>query len=247
MNSRTLLAAALGLVVGLVGGFFVANGINKAELTELRGKAAIGDTAKTNPAPPRDELTIGDDEIKAKIAQADADPGNFDFQKNLGGALYRYASMKNDRQLAAEARRILERAYELDPKSYEVTVDLGNAYFDEAYAARNRATFQKAQDMYQKALAARPGDADVRTDLGISFILVDPPNEKRAVDEFQKVLSSNPGHERAQQFLTQAYVQMGNWAEAGKSLGRLRTLNPKNPKIEDLSSQIAAKKAEPVK
>ncbi len=246
MDKRTLLAAAAGLVVGLIGGFLVANGINKSELSELRTKATQPPSSGSNSGP-RDETSIGDDEIKAKIAQADGDPGNFEFQKDLGRALYRYASMKNDRTLAAEARRILERAYSIDPKNYDVIVDLGNAYFDAAYDSKDQASFTKAQQLYQKALAIRPGDADVRTDMGISYLLTEPPEYKTAVEEFQKVLKPNPGHERALQFATQAYVQMGNWAEAAKSLERLKNINPKNANIDSLAAQIVAKQAQPIK
>jgi tetratricopeptide (TPR) repeat protein len=247
MDKRTILAAAIGLIVGATGGFLVANGLNRSELTELRGKAAQNSNLSENGVRPHDDLTIGDDEIRSKIAQADADPANFNYQKDLGGALYRYASMKNDSKLAAEALRILERAYSLDPKNYDVTVDLGNAYFDAGFAAKDRTRFEKAQELYEKALLVRPGDADVRTDLGISYLLIQPPVYKTAIDEFQKVLNSNPGHERAQLFLTKAYIQMGNWPKADDSLAKLKALNPKNSGIDDLAAQIAAKQAEPIK
>lgn len=250
MNTRTFIAAALGLLIGALGGFFLANSINRNELIELRAKAGQNDANRANSntsSTVPDNFSIGDDEIKAKIAQADANPDNFGYQKNLGGALYRYASMKNDRQLADEARRILIRANLLDPKNYEVMVDLGNAYFDAGYFGKDKESFAKSRELYGKALSTKPADADVRTDLAISFVLDVPQNYGRAIDEFQKALAANPKHERALQFLTQSYMVQGNWNEAAKTLERLKAANPKNERIEELSTQLTSKQAQPFK
>lgn len=250
MNTRTFTVAALGLLLGAFGGFFLANSINRSEISELRGKAdqvKPGMANSNTNSAARDDLFIGDDEIKAKIAQADANPDNFDFQKNLGGALYRYASMKNDRQMADEAKRILIRANALDPKNYDVMVDLGNAYFDDGYFAKNKESFAKARELYAKALTTKPADADVRTDLAISFVLDTPPNYTRAAEEFRKALTANAKHERALQFLTQTYMLQDNWTEAGKTLDSLKAVNPRNERIAELSAQLSAKQAQPFK
>lgn len=247
MNTRIVVAALSGALVGLIGGFFIANSINRGEIETLKVKLE-----QANHLPPADgsvpdAFSLGDDEIKAKIAQADANPGNFDYQKNLGGALYRYASMKNDPGLADEARRILIRANSIEPKDYDVMVDLGNAYFDAGYLKKDSALFAKARDMYENALAVKPTASDVRTDLGISYIVDAPPDYNHAVEQFQKVLKAEPRHERALQFLTAALIELGNWNEAGKTLDQLKTVNPKNEKAAELASQISSKKAEPLK
>lgn len=249
MNSRTLTASALCLLLGAFGGFFLADSINRNEINALRSKAGLSkpEAESPNGNANQDDLFIGNDELRAKIAQADANPDNFAYQKNLGGALYRYASMKNDRQMAGEAKRILIRANSLDPKNYDVMVDLGNAYFDAGYFEKDSNSFAKARDLYGKALAAKPTDADVRTDLAISFVLDSPQNYARAADEFQKALAIDPKHERALQFLVQTYMLQNNWAEAGKILERLKAANPKNERIIALSSQMTNQQAEPFK
>ncbi len=250
MNTRLLTTAVMGLFLGAFGGFFLANSINRTEINELRGKVEQNKSkpgSSNSDSAAGDGLFIGDDELKAKIAQADANPDNFEYQKNLGGALYRYASMKNDRAMANEARRILIRANSLDPRNYDVIVDLGNAYFDTGYFGKDSDSFAKARDLYTQALASKPADADVRTDLAISFVLDNPPNYARAADEFQKALAADPKHERALQFLSQTYMLQNNWTDAGKILDRLKTANPKNERIKDLTTQLTNKQAEPFK
>ncbi len=248
MNTKILVAAILGLLAGLIVGFAVANSINRTEINNLRGQAEQNKrpaASGTNPA--ADGFTIGDDEIKAKLAEADANPDNFTYQKNLGSALYRYATMKNDTGLLDQSFRILTRANALDPKDYDVMVDLGNANFDIGYFKKDAASLRKARELYLKALETKPGDADVRTDLAISYFLDTPPDFARAVDEFQKAIKVNPKQERALTFLIQTYMQLGKWDDAGKTLETLKAANPKNDKVADLASQIAAKQAVPIK
>lgn len=246
MKNKILVAAILGLLAGLITGFTVANSINRTEINTLRGQVEQGKKPGVNSQSPGDAFSIADDEIKAKLAEADANPENFTYQKNLGAALYRYATMKNDAALLVDALRILTRANSLDGSDYEVTVDLGNALFDSGYLKKDVASIKKSRDLYIKALEVKPTDADVRSDLAMTFVLDTPPDYNRAVEEFQKALKSNPKKERALTFLTQTYMQLGNWAEAQKTLDLLKASFPKNDKISDLTSQIAAKKAAPI-
>jgi hypothetical protein len=59
---------------------------------------------------------LSDEEIDAKIAEADSNPENLQFQKGLGVALYRYGAMRQDVAVIDKALKILERAHQLDPK-----------------------------------------------------------------------------------------------------------------------------------
>lgn len=246
MNVKVLTAAVLGLLAGMITGFTIANSINRSEINDLRGQVESGKKPAGSNAP-GDAFTIGDDELKAKIAEADASPQNFAYQKNLGRALYRYATMKNDTPLLAESVRILTRANSLEPKDYDVLVDLGNAQFDTGFFKKDADAFKRSRELYQTALAAKPNDADVRTDLAISYLLDPTPDLAKAEEEFQKALKDNGRQERALSFLAQTYVQMGKWAEAEKAVGQLKSVNPQNDKLTSLDTQIAARKAEPIK
>ena len=246
MNTKVVTAALLGTIVGLIGGFILANSINRSEINNLKARPEQQGTAPGGQKQ-NDAFNIDPDEIKAKIAEADGNAGNFSFQKNLGLALYRYAAMKQDATLMADATRILERANSLDPKDYDVIVALGNSYFDTGYFAKDKASFQKARVVYGKALASKPDDADVITDVALTYFLDDPPELEKAVVEFNKALKFNPKHERALQFLTQTLLRQNNYDEAARTLDKLRAANPKNETIAGLESQIAAREYAPVK
>jgi tetratricopeptide (TPR) repeat protein len=239
MGTRALWISVIAVILSFCGGFLLANALNRAELTALRGEndRLKNETAaaKTDDAEP----SLSEEEIRSKIASADANPGNFDFQKNLGIALYRYAAMKNDTALLAESSRILTRANQLNEKDHDVALSLAHSYFDSGYYNKDNKGFEKAREAYAKALLLKPRDADTQTEIGMTWILVDPPDYARAVAEFQKALLIDPKNEKTLRFLTETYARSGNVAEAQKTLARLRETNPANSSLSELATLIS--------
>src|SRR5947208_16895111 len=107
MDKSTVLVAAIALLSGFIGGFLLANSLNRSEINSLRSTSAAQPAAKNSSNPTPDDQTLSPQEIKAKIDQADKNPDNFSFQKDLGIALYRYGSMKQDEDVISESARIL--------------------------------------------------------------------------------------------------------------------------------------------
>src|SRR5439155_18455385 len=108
-------------------------------------------------------------------------------------------------------------------------------------------SFQTARALYSKALEQKSDDADVRTDLGLTYFLRDPPDYDSAIAELQKARHSNPKHERSLQFLVQIYAKQNKLTDAAKALAELKSLNPANPSIGELSSQLSAAQTGPAK
>jgi len=238
MDKNSVLVAIIALLSGFIGGFLVANSLNRSEINSLRVGSVVQSSApntgsKTTP----DDQTLSPAEIKSKIDEADKNPDNFSFQKNLGIALYRYGAMKQDENVIGEAARILTRANTLDEKDFEVLVSLGNAEFDLGFAKKEAARFDKARADYLKALTIRE-DADVRTDLGISYFVQEPPDLAKSATELEKVISANPRHDRSIQFLIQVYIKQGRMADADKALAKMKEISPGNPAINDLTTQL---------
>ncbi len=230
-----MIAALMGFIVG----FIIANYLNRSDIASLRARndgAATGTQPMTG-APV--EPTLSPEEIKAKIAEADQNPDNFQFQKDLGLALYRYGAMRQDADLLEQARLLLDRAMSLNARDFDVIVGLGNAEFDIGFYKKDAASFQKAREIYANALAIRPDDADVQTDLGLTYFLQEPPVYDRAEVELKKVGTKNPRHERSLQFLVQVYVRQNRLPDARATLEKLKGLNPANPAIKELNTQIA--------
>jgi len=244
MKSRILTVSILAALVGLIGGFLLANGLNRSTLNALKIQldkrnadpaANVGTSANPN------DLNVSTEDIRSKIAEADANPTDLAFQKSLGRGLYRFATMKKDVELVQESKRLLIRANSLDPKDYEILVDLGNAHFDIGYFKKDSASFKLARETYERAMTAKPTDADVVTDYALSFYVDEPTDLKRAVVEFQKALKINPKQERALQFLTSTYIRESDFPTAQKTLDQLKEANPKNGAIADLMTQIETK------
>ena len=243
MHRNTFAFVIVAAIGGFVAGFWLANSLNRNAGTMVNSNSQLQatNTAGVPTNPPNSQLSV--EEIRAKITEADKNPTNFAFQRDLGISLYRYAAMQSDEGLLAEAARILERADSLTPKDFDVLVALGNAHFDIGFFKEDAASFQKARDIYTKALAVRPADPDVATDRGLTYFLQKPPAYDIAATELSKVSDANPKHERSLQFLVQTYVRQNRLSDAEKAVAKLKGINPNNTAIPELTSMIAAQSA----
>ena len=239
MNGKVFGLSIVAVIVSFIGGFLLANALNRSELNLLRGENERLKTTQNEPTQNQIGLTLTDEEIREKIAEADRNTDNFAFQKNLGLALYRYAAMKQDADLLAETGRILSRAYEINKQDYDVLVALGNIYFDIGYFKKDNIQFQKARNFYSLALQQKPNDVDVRTDLGLTYFLTNPPENERAISEFQKSLQTNSKHEKTLQVITQAFLSQNNAVESEKYLLKLKEVNSKNQYLAELESRLS--------
>lgn len=240
MHKNTLAFVIVAALGGFVGGFWLANSLNRSAMNAPASENIQSSSANSTPPQGRDEPDLSPDELRAKIAEADKNPTNFSFQKDLGISLYRYAAIKQDVMLFTQAVRILERASSINAKDFDVLVALGNAHFDIGFFREDAASFQKARDVYNDALAIKPGDADVSTDLGITYFLQKPPAYDKAVADLTKVSNANPKHERSLQFLIQTYVKQNKLPEAERTLAKLKGINPGNQSLPELTAQITA-------
>jgi tetratricopeptide (TPR) repeat protein len=239
MNGKLLSLSIFAVIVSFFGGFLLANALNRNELNSLRTEnerlAKSGNQSNLSES----ELSLSDVEIRERIAEADGNPKNIAYQRNLGLALYRYAAMKQDAELLGEVGRVLNRAFENNRQDYDVAVTLGNVFFDIGYFKKDDEQFQKARAFYQTALEQKPNDADVRTDLGLTYFLTMPPEKNAAFSEFQKSLQINPKHEKTLQVMAQLFLSQNNSAEAEKYIVRLKDVNSSNQFLPELESQIS--------
>lgn len=228
MNNKTFWLSIAAVLASFAGGFLLANSLNRKDLSALRSENENLKKAQSERAAENSETALSGEEIKKKIAEADANPTNLDFQKNLGFALYNYASMKRDADLLREVSRLLTRVYEGNPKDYQALTTLGDTDFNIGYFTKDDDKMQKARVFYQKALEQKSNDVEVRTDLGLTYFLANPPEAERAIEELQKSLQINPKHEKTLQAMIQALNSQNKQSEAEKYAARLRQVNPKN-------------------
>lgn len=245
MNGKVLWLSIVAVVVSFAGGFLVANALNRNEMNQLRAENGRLTTTAAESKQTESESNLSPEEIRSRIAEADKNPNDAAFQKNLGLALYQYGAMKKDSETLAESGRLLNRAHEINPKDYDVIVTLGNAFFDIGYFKNDNPAFEKSREYYQKALELKPLDVDVRTDFGLTYFLTNPPEYEKAVAEFQKSLQANPKHEKTLQVMAQTLLAQNKIAEAEKFVARLKEANANNQYLAQLETQIANSKNAP--
>ena len=93
---------------------------------------------------------------------------------------------------------------------------------------------------YTAALVKDPKDINVRTDLGLTFLVREPPDLNRAVQEFRRSLQIDPRHEQTLQNMTIALLKKGSYAEADATLKKLAEVNPNNQSLAQLRSDLEA-------
>lgn len=226
MNKKIFWLSILAVAASFAGGFLVANSLNRREMSALRSENENLKSAQTESERNRQEGTLTDDEVRERIAQADGNPSNIEFQKNLGLALYNYASMRQNADLLNEVARLIGRVYAADPNDYTAVVTLGNINFDLGYFKKNNDDLTKAREFYQKALRLKPKDDEVITDLGLTYLLAEPPDGERASAEFEKSLKINPKNEKTLKAAIDALRKQGKTNEAEKYTARLKEINP---------------------
>ena len=79
----------------------------------------------------------------------------------------------------------------------------------------------------------------MRVDLGNTYSQRQPPDLRRAVDEYRKAVKLNPRHEIALQNMASVAVQLGDKAAAREAVEQLAAANPNNQYIESLRTAVA--------
>ena len=254
-SGKIVVVGALGVVLGFLAGFFLANGINRAEGDKLRTEIASaraggaeqgGGAGKAQKASaPGGELSqaVSEEQMRNAVAKADQTPQDAELQKKVGQGLLMYASETGNASYLTDGARILKRAHELDPKDYKTTVMAADAQFlVERQGGGDTKMIAEARRLYEAALDAKPEDAIVRTKLGLTYFYDRPPNAQRAVVEYRRALQSDPRQEMALQSLAAALIETGGLDEAARRLDELEKVNPSNAELAGLRAQLEQKK-----
>jgi tetratricopeptide (TPR) repeat protein len=239
MEKRNLWISLIAVLLSFAGGFFLANAINRSELNSLRSENERLTTTQADVQKKESDSALSDDEINAKLAEADQNPQNFDYQKQLGLALYKYGSMKQDAELISNSIRLLERADSLRNTDHDVILGLGNAYFDIGYFKKENEGLEKARGYYERALKQNPTDAEVKTDLALTYFLFDPPDDEKAIAGFKEALKIDPKLEKPLEFIIQSLLRANRKVEAAEYLAQLKKTNPNSDAIGGLTSKLS--------
>ena len=230
MNKQNLLFIIIGLLAGFIGGFVLANSLNRS--AGLQNSTAQIPVSGAPSNPQTQSVSIKENqggamipEIAATLEKADKEPNNFNAQIQAGQM---YARIQN----TEKANEFLQKAVAAHQDIFQDLATLGNGFFD----LKN---YEEAEKWYSKALEKNPDDVDVRTDLGSSFMERANPDIDRAIREYQTSLAKNPNHENTLFNLALALTRKGDSAGAQEALARLEKTNPASPLIANLKQKLA--------
>ena len=259
MSSRNLLFCLAGLVLGFAVGFVLANQVvpagrpasveTSAPAESQAPSAAAPGTAGPlapdqaggplpaghpdisnlasdgSPADPNGVAATNADAQKAMEA-ADAKTGDFKLQLAAAETFYRLKAYD-------KAALYLDRAIKLRPRDAAALALAGHARYDAG-------DFAAAGSFYERALSVEPNNADVRADLGNTYTQRQPPDLRRAVEEYRKAIRVNPRHEIALQNMASVSARLGDKAAAREAVEQLAAANPSNPTLPALRSAVEA-------
>jgi tetratricopeptide (TPR) repeat protein len=234
MNKENTLFGIVGLLLGLIVGFYFANSVNQGAVAAVTAggttaQSAPGNLPPGHPNMPGNGTTGSMPETQAVIDKAKEDPNDFQAQVDAADLFYQIQRFDG-------ALEYLKKANELQPDNYDVIVQLGNVNFDAEH-------YQVAEQWYASALAKKPNEPDVRTDYGLTFMFRDEPEYDRAIEEFNRALTADPRHEQALQNLTVAYTKKGDAVKAKATLDKLSQVAPTSSVIAKLNEDIGKIKA----
>lgn len=233
MNKQNILFGILGLFLGLIGGFILANSLNRGGMTP-QGSSPIASTMPANTNSSNANIPPGHPDInKTPPPMPDIQPAIDNAKKNPNDfeAQLKVAEIYNQGEKYTESAEYLLLANKLKPDHYPTIVNLGNVYFDGG-------DFDNAEKWYRKALELKKDDANVRTDLGLSFVFREKPDYDKAIQEFESVLQANPTHIQALQNLTVAFLRKGDGVKAKETIAKLETADPQNSALAKLKEQL---------
>lgn len=253
MTIKNFLYCFGGLALGFLVGFLIANRMNLAAPNALAVPASeqtssvdVKSAPPLDPAQDTSQLPPGHPDINqtasdgspaspdgvaatnaaAQVAMEAADAKPQDFALQLAAART-FSHLKS----FDKATLYLERALKLKPKDADALAEMGNVKYDGG-------DFPAAADFYTRSLDARPDNADVRTDLGNTYFQRNPPDYRRAIEEYRKALTIDQRHEKALQNMASAALNLGDKATAREAIDKLASVNPNNDTLEPLRASL---------
>jgi tetratricopeptide (TPR) repeat protein len=216
MKQQNILYGIIGLLLGLILGFFGANYINRNSAIPVQAQNNDPSIQQTAPQIPQPKTGGGAavPEVQAAIEKAKNEPDNFDAQKQAGLMYYNIGRMD-------EALKFFTVANRINPEDFDTNVKIGNINFDAG-------KFVEAEKFYTAALKQKPSDVDVRTDMGLTFFFRQPRDIDRAIAEYRKSLEYKPDHELTLQNLCAALKEKGDTAALAEAIKKLEAVNPQN-------------------
>ncbi|HEY0781034.1 MAG TPA: tetratricopeptide repeat protein [Thermoanaerobaculia bacterium] len=214
MNKDNLLFATIGVLLGFIGGYLM----HEVMVARQPPRRSAGEVAQAAPMAQGGEAGGGD---AANGGAPNAAAGVGAPVGPDGGAAGGGAPM-------AEIQALREQVAK-NPKDADAVLKLAGMNFQ----IQN---WQRARDLFQQYLNLRPDDPDALSDLGICY--QELGDLQQALDRFHRAQKIAPTHWQSRYNEVIALATMNRFDEAGKVLKELQKLQPDNPNVAKLASEL---------
>lgn len=224
MNGKNILIGIVGILVGFIGGFILANSINRNAPANTAPNQAAVNAPFGNQQVQGQTVTAQMPDVTEALDRAKNEPNNFEAQMKVGDMYAKINRFDKAAEFFAAANRI-------KPDDFQTLVKLGTASLENNDP-------QEAEKWYGKALEIKPDDVNVRSDFGLSFYKRQPPDLERAIKEYNAALAIDPNHEITLQNLTVALLGKKDAGAMETMLARLEKVNPQNSVVPKLKQEL---------
>jgi cytochrome c-type biogenesis protein CcmH/NrfG len=179
VKRQQIVTAVVGVLVGFILGFFVAQGIHDLEGTSKDQQSAA--LPENHPSP---EVL---EELRGLLERVQADPNDREGRVLLGNSFYDIGRFD-------AAIQWYEEALALDPSDIRVSTDLGTAYL---YTGK----VDTAIGQYKKSLELRSDHPQTLQNMGIAYF--SRGEYQRALEVWQELMEFHPDYPNAEEIKKQ--------------------------------------------
>jgi tetratricopeptide (TPR) repeat protein len=217
MRKDNILFTVIGILVGLILGFFVANQINRSQTAPT-----LNQPSKNQPPSSESQGKAAVPAVAEALDNAEKNPDDFAAQIKAGEMFAKISNFE-------KAIPYFEKASKIKPDDYKTLVMLANSYFDSK-------KWVDAEQNYEKALAIKSDDIGVRTDFAITFVERENPDYDRAIKELETSLKLDANHQATLFNLAFAYLKKGDVKKAAEIKAKLTPNSELAKKADELIS-----------
>ncbi|MDT5122986.1 MAG: hypothetical protein QOC96_2468 [Acidobacteriota bacterium] len=244
--TKNILYSLAGILLGFMLGFFIANLGGRSRLaasmadssTQNSSTRSLNHSNEGGQLPPGHPSVNGADgsaggaastsaQSQNAMDEADRNPQDFTAQIRAAAIFFQLGAYD-------KATLYLNRSLALKPDDPDALTGMGQTKFETG-------DYTGAATYFEKVLAQHPNDTDLRTDLANTYAKRTPPDYDRALAEYRKALEIDPKNESALEGVANSALRKGDKATARDAVDKLAAVNPSNPAISSLRSQLDTK------
>lgn len=229
MNRNKYLFGLIGLALGFIVSFFLTQSMNKSG-AGTSGAQTSGAAAAAQGGGPNQQQMM--ESVRLTLEKAKNNPNDFEAQVNAARQFVQINQV--DKSI-----EYLKKAIEINPTEagkLGIQPFIGQYYFE-------KKDYIESEKWFRRALETEEEKAPVYVEIGSTYILRDPPDPDKAIENIKAALSLSPKDGHALAHLIDAYLLKKDSVEAENTLSRLREAQPNNERIPMYQNLVADLKA----